>query len=91
MLRILNKESGAWGVSGVSTDFRDIERAAAKGDTRSILALESRAYIIAQYIPYQNLSFFLLLNLTLFLILLLEDLLAMLIFFLSFFTSLISN
>ena len=50
MLRIMNKESGAWGVSGVSTDFRDIERTAAKGDKRSILALESRAYIIAQYI-----------------------------------------
>ena len=50
MLRIMNKESGAWGVSGVSTDFRDIEKAAANGDERSILALESRAYIIAQYI-----------------------------------------
>ncbi len=50
MLRIMNKESGAWGVSGVSTDFRDIERTAAQGDERSILALESRAYIIAQYI-----------------------------------------
>ena len=50
MLRIMNKESGAWGVSGVSTDFRDIERTAANGDERSILALESRAYIIAQYI-----------------------------------------
>lgn len=50
MLRIMNKESGAWGVSGVSTDFRDIERTAAEGDKRSILALESRAYIIAQYI-----------------------------------------
>lgn len=50
MLRIMNRESGAWGVSGVSTDFRDIERAAAEGDARSILALESRAYIIAQYI-----------------------------------------
>ena len=50
MLRIMNKESGAWGVSGVSTDFRDIERAAANGDRRSNLALESRAYIIAQYI-----------------------------------------
>ena len=50
MLNILNKESGAWGVSGVSTDFRDIERQAAAGDKRSILALESRAYIIAQYI-----------------------------------------
>ena len=50
MLRILNKESGPWGVSGVSTDFRDIERMASQGDERSILALESRAYIIAQYI-----------------------------------------
>ena len=50
MLKILNKESGAWGVSGVSTDFRDIEREAARGDERSILALESRAYMIAQYI-----------------------------------------
>ena len=50
MLRIMNKESGAWGVSGVSTDFRDIERMASRGDKRSILALESRAYIIAQYI-----------------------------------------
>lgn len=50
MLRIMNKDSGAWGVSGVSTDFRDIERMAAQGDKRSILALESRAYIIAQYI-----------------------------------------
>lgn len=50
MLRIMNKESGAWGVSGVSTDFRDIERTAAAGDERSKLALESRAYIIAQYI-----------------------------------------
>lgn len=50
MLRIMNKESGAWGVSGVSTDFRDIEKMAQGGDERSILALESRAYIIAQYI-----------------------------------------
>lgn len=50
MLYIMNKESGAWGVSGVSSDFRDIEKAAAEGDERSILALDSRAYIIAQYI-----------------------------------------
>ena len=50
MLNILNKESGAWGVSGVSDDFRDIERHAALGDKRSILTLESRAYAIAQYI-----------------------------------------
>ena len=50
MLNIMNKQSGALGVSGVSDDFRDIERQAALGDKRSILALESRAYIIAQYI-----------------------------------------
>ena len=56
MLRIMNKESGAWGVSGVSTDFRDIERAASAGDKRSILALESRAYIIAQYIAKMMVS-----------------------------------
>ncbi len=50
MLNILNKQSGAWGISGVSTDFRDIEKEAAEGDERSILALEQRAYTIAQYI-----------------------------------------
>jgi len=50
MLNIMNKESGAWGISGVSTDFRDIEKEASEGDERSILALEQRAYVIAQYI-----------------------------------------
>ena len=47
---ILNKQSGAWGVSGVSSDFRDIEDGYNMGDQRSILALESQAYKIAQYI-----------------------------------------
>ncbi len=50
MLTVMNKQSGAWGISGVSTDFRDIEKEAAEGDERSILALEQRAYTIAQYI-----------------------------------------
>ena len=50
MLNVLNKESGAWGISGVSTDFRDIEKEANDGDERSKLALEQRAYVIAQYI-----------------------------------------
>lgn len=48
--KILNKESGAWGVSGVSDDYRDIEREYAQGDERSILALETQAYKIAQTI-----------------------------------------
>ncbi len=50
MLKVLNKESGAYAVSGLSSDFRDIEDYAAQGNERAILALDSRAYIIAQYI-----------------------------------------
>ena len=50
MLNVMNKDSGAWGISGYSTDFRDIEEAAAEGHERSMLALEGRAYTIAQYI-----------------------------------------
>lgn len=48
--RILNKKSGAWGVSGVSEDYRDIERAYLEKDERSMLALDSQSYIIAQCI-----------------------------------------
>lgn len=47
---MLNKNSGAWGVSGVSEDYRDIEEAYANGDERSILALDGQCYKIAQYI-----------------------------------------
>ncbi len=47
---ILNKRSGAWGISGVSEDYRDIEEAYNAEDKRSILALESQAYKVAQYI-----------------------------------------
>ncbi len=47
---ILNKQSGALGVSGVSPDFRDIEDEAAKGDKRSQLALKSNEYLTAQTI-----------------------------------------
>ena len=50
MEEILNKQSGAWGVSGVSLDYKDIEDGYNMGDSRSILALESQAYRIAQYI-----------------------------------------
>lgn len=50
MLNMLNKESGALGVSGVSDDFRDIEKQASLGDKRAMLALESRAFLIAQYV-----------------------------------------
>ena len=50
MENILNKQSGAWGVSGVSSDYRDIEDGYEMNDYRSVLALESQAYKIAQYI-----------------------------------------
>ena len=50
MENILNKQSGAWGVSGVSSDYRDIEDGYNMKDYRSILALESQAYKVAQYI-----------------------------------------
>ncbi|MGL5647949.1 MAG: acetate kinase [Clostridium sp.] len=42
----LNKESGVLGVSGVSSDFRDIEDAAAKGNHRAQLALDIFHYRI---------------------------------------------
>ncbi len=48
--QMLNKQSGAWGVSGVSSDYRDIEDGFKMGDQRSILTLESQAYKIAQFI-----------------------------------------
>ncbi len=47
---ILNKKSGAYGVSGVSPDFRDIEDAAAAGNKRARLALDNYNYLVAQYI-----------------------------------------
>ena len=40
VLNVLNKESGLLGVSGFSSDLRDIESEAQKGNERAILALE---------------------------------------------------
>jgi len=37
---VMNKKSGVLGISGVSSDFRDIEQAAEAGDERAILALQ---------------------------------------------------
>ncbi len=51
---IMNNESGVWGVSGVSSDFRDLRAAATKGSERAELALEMFCYqavkIIGSYI-----------------------------------------
>ena len=47
---MLNKKSGVLGISGVSSDFRDIGAAAEKGNKRAIAALELYAYRVAGYI-----------------------------------------
>jgi acetate kinase len=47
---MLNKESGMLGISGISSDLRDVERAFARGDDRARLALEVYAYHIRKYI-----------------------------------------
>ena len=45
---LLNKQSGVLGLSGVSSDFRDIEKAAADGCTRSKAALDAFHYRVAK-------------------------------------------
>ncbi|MGF0039280.1 acetate/propionate family kinase [Peptoniphilaceae bacterium SGI.131] len=47
---ILNKKSGVLGVSGVSSDFRDLEEAAEKGDERAKLALDMFVQRVKKYI-----------------------------------------
>ncbi len=48
--KILNKESGLLGISGISSDLRDVEREYAKGNERARLAMETYAYHIRKYI-----------------------------------------
>jgi len=47
VLEMLNKKSGVLGISGLSSDFRDLERAAAEGHRQSRLALEMFNYRVA--------------------------------------------
>lgn len=48
--KILNKKSGVLGISGVSSDFRDIEEAAEAGNDRAKLALEVYIHRVKKYI-----------------------------------------
>ena len=48
MLNILNKKSGVLGVSGVSSDFRDLDNAKAEGNERAALALDMFHYWVAK-------------------------------------------
>lgn len=47
---LMNKKSGVLGISGVSSDFRDIEDAADNGNMRAKLALDKFAYTVKKYI-----------------------------------------
>lgn len=48
--KLLNKESGVLGISGVSSDFRDLEEAAEKGNDRAELALKIFVNRVKKYI-----------------------------------------
>ena len=50
MLSILNKKSGVLGISGVSSDFRDLEASAPQGNQRAQLALDSFDYNVKKLI-----------------------------------------
>ncbi|MBQ6998283.1 MAG: acetate kinase [Clostridia bacterium] len=47
---LMNKQSGVFGISGISSDFRDLEKAAGEGDERAKLALDMFAYSVKRYI-----------------------------------------
>lgn len=50
MSDIMNKKSGALGVSGISSDFRDLEDAATEGDEKAQLALDMFAYGVIKFV-----------------------------------------
>ena len=50
MQNVLNKKSGVQGISGVSSDFRDLDATAAEGNPRSRLALDVFCYSVSKYI-----------------------------------------
>ncbi len=47
---MLNKHSGLYGISGVSSDMREVEKAAASGRRRAQLALDMFCYRITKYV-----------------------------------------
>ena len=49
-VNMLNKKSGVLGISGVSSDFRDLEAAAEKGNKRAALAIEVFEYRVRKMI-----------------------------------------
>ena len=49
-LNMLNKQSGVKAISGVSSDFRDLEAGAAQGNENCRLALDKFCYEVAKYV-----------------------------------------
>ena len=49
-LTMLNKKSGVLAISGVSSDFRDLEDGSANGNENCTLALEKFCYEVAKYV-----------------------------------------
>ena len=49
-MTIINKKSGVLGISGVSSDFRDLDNAAAAGNERAQLALDAFCHHVVKYI-----------------------------------------
>ncbi|WP_298613074.1 acetate/propionate family kinase [uncultured Odoribacter sp.] len=49
-VRLTNKESGVFGISGVSSDFRELTAAADAGNNRAELALDVFSYNVKKYI-----------------------------------------
>jgi acetate kinase len=50
VVNYLNKKCGVLGVSGISSDLRDLEAATAEGNERALLALEMLAYRVRKYV-----------------------------------------
>jgi acetate kinase len=50
VMNLLNKKSGVLGISGVSSDFRDLLEAQDKGNKRAKLAVDMFVYRVAKYI-----------------------------------------
>lgn len=50
VMNVLNKKSGVAGMSGVSSDFRDLQAAAEAGNKKAILAIDAFIYRVVKYI-----------------------------------------
>ena len=50
LMNMLNKKSGVHGVSGISSDFRDLTAGAAAGNKRAQIAVDVFAYRVAKYV-----------------------------------------